>query len=236
MAEIQRKKKEAEERRKRKEAEAKADAARRKAERAEREAQFRKQREEEEVSEARFSFRVVTPPPPNSPPTPTTQRIANLKKIAKLPELREMKAKEIKERLKILGHTVTGCIEKEDFVKKVRRQVVCREGSRAGQAHPPPRSRLHLPPPPSQYCVVTGQLYKAAAVVNSSAGSAPGDDGSYFAFEEKIRAMSVKELTSFIKDRKGDVANLLEKSEIIDAALLLYTGVKSGGVKKAMGR
>lgn len=34
-----------------------------------------------------------------------------------------MKAKEIKERLKILGHTVIGCIEKEDFVKKVSRKA-----------------------------------------------------------------------------------------------------------------
>jgi len=137
-----------------------------------------------------------------------------LKKIVKLHDLRGMKAKEIKERLVVLGHTVINCIEKEDILKK--------------------------------YCVVTGQLYKPAVVASSNTSSSSSstgtsntggaDDGSYFAFEQRIRAMSVKELKAFTKERGGNVLNLLEKSEIFDAALLLYKGVESGGVKKAMGR
>ena len=192
MAEIKRKQQAEEAKRKKREAAAKAEAERRKKEREERERAFKKQREEAEQK-------------------------ASMRKIVKLKELRNISGKEIKERLVALGHTVSMCIEKEDFVKKYC--VV------TGQVYESPvRQSGHQRDVPSRS--FTG-------------------DGSYSSFEEKVRGLSIKELRQFVVDRSGSdgksgsasaLKNIVEKSELIEEALKLYQGIESGGVKMEMGR
>eukprot|EP00518_Triparma_eleuthera_P022293 CAMPEP_0197549424 /NCGR_PEP_ID=MMETSP1320-20131121/3329_1 /TAXON_ID=91990 /ORGANISM="Bolidomonas sp., Strain RCC2347" /LENGTH=548 /DNA_ID=CAMNT_0043109655 /DNA_START=188 /DNA_END=1831 /DNA_ORIENTATION=+ len=175
MEEIRKKRAEDEARKKRRDAEAQAEAERRRKARQERDQAWQEQQEEQ-------------------------ARKDKLKKIVKLGELREMSGKEVKERLKLLGHAVQGLFEKEEFIKK--------------------------------YCVVTGQKYEAAvreAGNEQGRGNGGESDGSFFSFEKRVKEMGVKQLRQLIKERNGNLRGLVEKSELVDAALELYEGTSKLG-------
>ena len=84
-----------------------------------------------------------------------------------------------------------------------------------------------------KYCIVTGQKYEAAVRESSNdqgrEGGGVESDGSYFSFEKLVKEMGVKQLRKLIKERNGNLRGLVEKSELINAALELYEGTSKLG-------